>query len=97
MTNSGDQVTRANNEANITAIATWKEMADREREDKLEAIRRADKFAVDRAEALAQVNEMKGRLSAMTETITAQAAELGVLREQVRQLMEQVHALRSSI
>jgi hypothetical protein len=92
MTNSGDAVTRANDRAVVLAIENWMKVADRERVDKLEAMARADKFLADYNTAMAQVNQMQGKLSVMMETIAAQSTELGELREQLRRLREQVDA-----
>jgi len=58
----------------------------------VKAEERADKFAAERNEALEQVWEMKGQLKAMNENLATHMAELGSLRDQVRQLQEQIHA-----
>jgi len=87
-----DAKERADSSGQIAALATWKELLEGERAARVRAEERADKFAAERNEALEQVWEMKGRFEAMNETLAAQTAELGILREQVRQLKEQIHA-----
>jgi uncharacterized coiled-coil DUF342 family protein len=87
-----DAKERADSSGQIAALATWKELLEGERAARVRAEERADKFAAERNEALDQVWEMKGRFEAMNETLAAQTAELGILREQVRQLKEQIHA-----
>lgn len=87
-----DAKERADSSGQIAALATWKELLEGERAARVRAEERADKFAAERNEALEQVWEMKGRFEAMNETLAAQTAELGILREQVRQLREQIHA-----
>ena len=87
-----DAKERADSSGQIAALATWKELLEGERSARMRAEERADKFAAERNEALEQVWEMRGRFEAMNETLAAQTAELGILREQVRQLKEQIHA-----
>jgi uncharacterized coiled-coil DUF342 family protein len=87
-----DAKERADSSGQIAALATWKELLEGERAARVRAEERADKFAAERNEALEQVWEMRGRFEAMNETLAAQTAELGILREQVRQLKEQIHA-----
>jgi chromosome segregation ATPase len=83
---------RADSEGQIAALATWQALLEGERAARVKAEERADKFAAERNEALQQVWEMKGQLRAMNETIAGQTSELAQLREQVRQLKEQIHA-----
>lgn len=83
---------RADSEGQIAALGTWKELLEGERAARLKAEERADKFAAERNEALKELWEMRGQLRAMNETLAAQTAELSALRDQVRQLKEQLHA-----
>jgi uncharacterized coiled-coil DUF342 family protein len=83
---------RADSEGQIAALATWQALLEGERAARVKAEERADKFAAERNEALQQVWEMKGQLRAMNETIAGQTSELAQLREQVRELKEQIHA-----
>ncbi|CAN7330370.1 hypothetical protein [Variovorax paradoxus] len=87
-----DAKERADSEGQIAALGTWKELLEGERAARLKAEERADKFAAERNEALKELWEMKGQLKAMNETLAAQTAELSSLRDQVRQLKEQLHA-----
>ncbi|RSZ40254.1 hypothetical protein EJO66_08970 [Variovorax beijingensis] len=87
-----DAKERADSEGQIAALGTWKELLEGERAARLKAEERADKFAAERNEALKELWEMKGQLKAMNETLAAQTAELASLRDQVRQLKEQLHA-----
>ena len=87
-----DAKERADSSGQIAALATWKELLEGERAARVRAEERADKFAAERNEALEQVWEMRGRFEAMNETLAAQTSELGALRDQVRQLKEQIHA-----
>jgi predicted nucleic acid-binding Zn-ribbon protein len=87
-----DAKERADSEGQIAALGTWKELLEGERAARLKAEERADKFAAERNEALKELWEMKGQLRAMNETLAAQTAELASLRDQVRQLKEQLHA-----
>lgn len=83
---------RADSEGQIAALATWQALLEGERAARVKAEERADKFAAERNQALQELWEMKGQLKAMNETLTAQTTELGSLRDQVRQLKEQIHA-----
>ncbi|QRF56562.1 hypothetical protein [Variovorax paradoxus] len=83
---------RADSEGQIAALGTWKELLEGERAARVKAEERADKFAAERNEAMQQVWEMRGQLKAMNEALTAQTSELASLRDQVRQLKEQIHA-----
>ena len=83
---------RADSSGQIAALATWQALLEGERAARVKAEERADKFAAERNEALQEVWEMKGQLKAMNETLSAQSAELGSLRDLVRQLKEQIHA-----
>jgi len=83
---------RADSEGQIAALGTWKELLEGERAARVKAEERADKFAAERNEAMQQVWEMRGQLKAMNEALTAQTTELASLRDQVRQLKEQIHA-----
>ncbi|MET3915980.1 chromosome segregation ATPase [Variovorax sp. OAS795] len=87
-----DAKERADSEGQIAALGTWKELLEGERAARVKAEERADKFAAERNEALKELWEMKGQLKAMNETLAAQTAELALLRDQVRQLKEQLHA-----
>jgi chromosome segregation ATPase len=87
-----DAKERADSEGQIAALGTWKELLEGERAARVKAEERADKFAAERNEALKELWEMKGQLKAMNETLAAQTTELGSLRDQVRQLKEQIHA-----
>lgn len=87
-----DAKERADSEGQIAALGTWKELLEGERAARLKAEERADKFAAERNEALKELWEMKGQLRAMNETLAAQTSELASLRDQVRQLKEQLHA-----
>ncbi|MDM0007202.1 hypothetical protein QTI51_17300 [Variovorax sp. J22G73] len=83
---------RADSDGQIAALATWQALLEGERAARVKAEERADKFAAERNEALQQVWEMRGQLKAMNDTLTAQTTELGLLRDQLRQLKEQIHA-----
>ena len=83
---------RADSSGQIAALATWQALLEGERAARVKAEERADKFAAERNEALQEVWEMKGQLKAMNETLAAQTAEVSSLRDQVRQLKEQIHA-----
>jgi len=83
---------RADSSGQIAALATWQALLEGERAARIKAEERADKFAAERNEALQEVWEMKGQLKAMNETLAAQTAEVSSLRDQVRQLKEQIHA-----
>ncbi|CAN7473804.1 hypothetical protein LJR170_003138 [Variovorax paradoxus] len=83
---------RADSSGQIAALATWQALLEGERAARVKAEERADKFAAERNEALQQVWDMRGQLKVMNETITSQRAELGELREQMRQIKEQIHA-----
>lgn len=87
-----DAKERADSEGQIAALGTWKELLEGERAARVKAEERADKFAAERNEALKELWEMRGQLRAMNETLAAQTAELSSLRDQVRQLKEQLHA-----
>ncbi|KQX34691.1 hypothetical protein [Variovorax sp. Root434] len=94
-----DAKERADSEGQIAALGTWKELLEGERAARAEeraarvkAEERADKFAAERNEALKELWEMKGQIKAMNDTLAAQTAELSSLRDQVRQLKEQLHA-----
>lgn len=87
-----DAKERADSEGQIAALGTWKELLEGERAARVKAEERADKFAAERNEALKELWEMKGQLRAMNETLAAQTTELGSLRDQVRELKEQLHA-----
>ena len=87
-----DAKERADSEGQIAALGTWKELLEGERAARVKAEERADKFAAERNEALKELWEMRGQLRAMNETLAAQTAELALLRDQVRQLKEQLHA-----
>ena len=86
-----DAKERADSEGQIAALGTWKELLEGERAARVKAEERADKFAAERSEALKELWEMRGQLRAMNETLAAQTAELSSLRDQVRQLKEQLH------
>ena len=83
---------RADSEGQIAALATWQQLLEGERAARVKAEERADKFAAERNEALKELWEMRGQLKAMNETLAAQTSELSALRDQVRQLKEQLHA-----
>ncbi|MBT2337350.1 hypothetical protein EH244_31090 [Variovorax beijingensis] len=87
-----DAKERADSEGQIAALGTWKELLEGERAARVKAEERADKFAAERNEALKELWEMKGQIKAMNDTLAAQTAELSSLRDQVRQLKEQLHA-----
>jgi len=87
-----DAKERADSEGQIAALGTWKELLEGERAARVKAEERADKFTAERNEALKELWEMRGQLRAMNETLAAQTAELSSLRDQVRQLKEQLHA-----
>ncbi|ATA53929.1 MULTISPECIES: hypothetical protein [Variovorax] len=87
-----DAKERADSEGQIAALGTWKELLEGERAARVKAEERADKFAAERNEALKELWEMRGQLKAMNETLAAQTTELASLRDQVRQLKEQIHA-----
>lgn len=89
---SGDAVTRANDAANLSGIETLKQLLEGERAARIKAEERADSFAKERNDAMQQVWEMRGQLKIMNDTITDQVRELEKLREQVRQLQEQINA-----
>ena len=88
---SGDAVTRANDAANLSGIETLKQLLEGERAARIKAEERADKFAGERNEAMQEVWEMKGQLKVMNDTIAEQTRELVQLRDQVRQLQEQIN------
>lgn len=91
---SGDAVTRASDAANLTGIETLKQLVESERAARTKAEERADKFAGERNEAMQEVWEMRGQLKVMNDTLSDQTRELVKLREQVRQLQEQINATR---
>ena len=84
---------RADSEGQIAALATWQALLEGERAERVKAEERADKFAAERNEALQQLWEMKGQLKVMSESLAAQAVELGSLRDLVRQLKDERHAV----
>lgn len=92
MQSSSDAKERADSTGQIAALEAWQALLESERTARIRAEERADKFAAERNEAMQQVYEMKGQLKAMSETLSAQVAELHGLRDQVRQLKEQINA-----
>lgn len=95
--NSGDTVTRANDSANVTALAAWKELMDGERAARQQAEARADKFAGERNEAMEAVWEMRGQLKSMTETMGHQAEQLERQAEQLRAQSVELAFLRDQL
>lgn len=83
---SASAVTEASNEANITAIETYKELVATERAARIVAEQRADKFAEERNEAWKQLYETRGRLDAVTDQVTALNDQITLLRGEVAQL-----------
>jgi hypothetical protein len=83
---------RADSEGQIAALATWQQLLEGERAARVKAEERADKFAAERNQALQELWEMKGQFKVMSESLAAQALELGSLRELVRQLKDQRNA-----
>lgn len=90
----GDAKESADSKGQIAALDTWKDLLEGERAARKLAEERADKFAAERNEAMQQVWEMKGQLKVMNDTIVEQTRELVQLREQMRQLQEQINAPR---
>ena len=88
---TGDAKERADSQGQIAALETWKQLVEGERTARLKAEERADKFAAERNEAMQQVWEMRGQLKVMSDNLVAQTQELHELREQLRQLKEQIN------
>ena len=95
------QLDGANTEANVSAIAHWKDVAERSDAALVAMTQRADKFAEERNEAYKQLSRMEGQLVEMNRQLEAQNLKLSTqskemqgLRDQVRSLQEQIHAPR---
>ncbi|MGO4608433.1 hypothetical protein AB4142_19050 [Variovorax sp. 2RAF20] len=95
------QLDGANTEANVSAIAHWKDVAERSDTALVAMTARADKFAEERNEAYKQLARMEGQLAEMNRQLEAQnlkletqSKEMQGLRDQVRNLQEQIHAPR---
>jgi chromosome segregation ATPase len=98
----------ANTEANVSAIAHWKDVAERSDAALIAMTQRADKFAEDRNDAFRSLAHMEGQLAEMTRQLAAQnlqleaqrkqleaqSQEMQGLRDQIRDLQEQIHAPR---
>lgn len=78
---SNDAVTRANNEANVSAIETYKDLLETERAARKESDQRADRFAEERNEAWKEVYKMQGQIEALTRQVEAQNLEIARLRD----------------
>lgn len=76
----------------IEALDVYKELLKTEREARHQESARADQFAKERNEAYQQVWELKGQLKAMSEQMAVQNLELVALRDQLRELKEQIDA-----
>lgn len=63
---SRDAVDRAGDQADIGAIKRLSDMLDEERKARREAEERADMFAKERNEAIKQIGELKGQITALT-------------------------------
>lgn len=83
---SSASVTEASNEANITAIETYKELVATERAARVASDLRADKFAEERNEAWKQLYATQGKLEAMADQVMALNQEITLLRGEVAQL-----------
>lgn len=95
------QLESANTEANVSAIAHWKDVAERSDRALVAMTERADAFAEQRNEAYKQLARMEGQLAQMNLQLEAQnrkletqSQEMQGLRDQVRNLQEQIHAPR---
>lgn len=102
------QLDGANTEANVSAIAHWKDVAERSDAALVAMTTRADTFAEQRNEAFKQLARMEGQLSEMSRQLAAQNVQLEAqsrrleaqsqemqgLRDQIRDLQEQLHAPR---
>lgn len=95
------QLDGANTEANVSAIAHWKDVAERSDAALVAMTQRADKFAEERNEAFRQLARMEGQLAEMNRQLEAQnkkletqSQEMQGLRDQIRNLQEQIHAPR---
>lgn len=95
------QLDGANTEANVSAIAHWKDVAERSDAALVAMTQRADKFAEERNDAFRQLARMEGQLAEMNRQLEAQNSKLETqsremqgLRDQVRNLQEQIHAPR---
>ena len=95
------QLDGANTVANVSAIAHWKDVAERSDAALVAMTTRADKFAEERNEAFRQLARMEGQLAEMNRQLEAQnlkletqSKEMQGLRDQVRNLQEQIHAPR---
>lgn len=90
--NSNEAVTRASNEANVSAIETYKDLVESERAARREAEARADKFAEERNEAWKEVYTMRGQIEALTRQVEAQNTELARLRDALYKLQGAANA-----
>lgn len=98
------QLDGANTEANISAIAHWKDVAERSdaalvamttRTDAALAAMttRADKFAEERNEAYKQLARMEGQLAEMSRQLEAQNLKLETQSKEMQGLRDQVRNL----
>lgn len=87
---SKDALGRADDSGQMHSIDTLKQILAEERTARHVAEKRADEFAKERNEAWQLLGDLKGQLSSMVQTIKTQTGELSELRDQVRQLREQL-------
>lgn len=95
------QLDGANTEANVSAIAHWKDVAERSDKALVAMTERADMFAEQRNEAYKQLARMEGQLAQMNLQLEAQnrkletqSQEMQGLRTQITNLQEQLNAQR---
>ena len=102
------QLEGANTEANVSAIAHWRSVAERSDAALVAMTLRADKFAEERNEVREAFARMEGQMAEMSKLIALQNSQLEAqskklelqseemhgLRDQVRKLQEQIHAPR---
>lgn len=91
---SGDAVTRANDAANVNALATWKDLLEGERAARVIAEKRADDFADERNKAMEEVWAMKGQLKAMSDQLQAQTLQINQQTEKIAALQQQIAQLQ---
>ena len=93
---SNSAVSEASNEANITAIETYKQLVESERAAAKLANERADKFAEERNEAWKQLYATQGKLEAMADQVMALNQEITLLRGEVAQLRAAQQPLKAA-
>lgn len=97
-----DAKDRANNDGQIAALESWKELLALEREARTraeeradEAAERAEAFSEERNRAMEALWEMRGQLKALNETVNRQNEELIRLRNQIRELEGKINGPHS--